>query len=71
MFGFYVMNNVGIGFRSFASGIFLGLGSAVILVVNGLFIGAAARHLTRLSLGKTFWPFVVGRGALELTAITI
>jgi uncharacterized membrane protein SpoIIM required for sporulation len=70
MFGFYVMNNVGIGFRSFASGIFLGLGSALILVFNGLFIGAAAGHLTRLGLGETFWPFVGGLGALELTAIT-
>ena len=71
MFGFYVMNNVGIGFRSFASGVFLGLGSAFILLFNGLFIGAAAGHLTRLGFGGTFWPFVVGHGALELTAIAI
>ena len=71
MFGFYVMNNVGIGFRSFAGGIFLGLGSALILVFNGLFIGAAAGHLTRLGLGETFWSFVVGHGALELTAIAV
>ncbi len=71
MFGFYVMNNVGIGFRSFAAGIFFGLGSALILVFNGLVIGAAAGHLTRLGLGGAFWPFVVGHGALELTAIAI
>lgn len=71
MFGFYVMNNVGIGFRSFASGLFLGLGSAFILVFNGLVIGAAAGHLTRLGFGGTFWPFVVGHGALELTAIAL
>jgi uncharacterized membrane protein SpoIIM required for sporulation len=71
MFGFYVMNNVGIGFRSFGSGVFLGLGSVLILVFNGLFIGAAAGHLTRLGLGETFWPFVVGHGPLELTAIAV
>ena len=71
MFGFYVMNNVGIGFRSFAGGIFFGVGSALILAVNGLIIGATAGHLTRLGFGSTFWPFVVGHGALELTAIAI
>jgi uncharacterized membrane protein SpoIIM required for sporulation len=71
MFGFYVMNNVGIGFRTFAGGLILGLGSLVILLVNGLSIGAVAGHLTRLDYGATFWPFVSGHGPFELTAITI
>jgi uncharacterized membrane protein SpoIIM required for sporulation len=71
MFGFYVMNNVGIGFRTFAGGLILGLGSLVILLVNGLFIGAVAGHLTRLDYGATFWPFVGGHGPYELTAIAI
>ena len=56
MFGFYVMNNVGIGFRSFAGGIFLGLGSALILVFNGLFIGAAAGHLTHSASAEPSGP---------------
>ncbi|MBK1723288.1 stage II sporulation protein M [Thiocystis violacea] len=71
MFGFYIMNNVGIGFRSFASGLLFGVGTAVILVFNGLFIGAAAGHLTRLDYGETFWTFVSGHGPYELTAIAI
>ncbi|EGV19157.1 stage II sporulation protein M [Thiocapsa marina] len=71
MFGFYVMNNVGIGFRTFAGGLVLGLGSLVILLVNGLSIGAVAGHLTRLDYGTTFWPFVSGHGPFELTAIAI
>lgn len=71
MFGFYVMNNVGIGFRTFAGGLILGLGSLVILLVNGLSIGAVAGHLTRLDYGATFWPFVSGHGPYELTAIAI
>jgi uncharacterized membrane protein SpoIIM required for sporulation len=71
MFGFYVMNNVGIGFRTFAGGLILGLGSFVILLVNGLSIGAVAGHLTRLDYGATFWPFVSGHGPYELTAIAI
>lgn len=71
MFGFYVMNNVGIAFRTFAGGLVLGIGSLFILGFNGLVIGAAAGHLTRLGFGETFWPFVSGHGALELTAIAV
>lgn len=71
MFGFYVMNNVGIGFRTFAGGLLLGLGSLVILLFNGLSIGAVAGYLTRLDYGSTFWPFVSGHGPYELTAIAI
>lgn len=71
MFGFYVMNNVGIGFRTFASGLLLGVGSVLILLLNGVSIGAAAGHLTRLDFGGTFWPFVSGHAPFELTAIAI
>ncbi|MFD2111149.1 stage II sporulation protein M [Thiorhodococcus fuscus] len=71
MFGFYILNNVGIGFRNFAGGLMFGLGSAFVLLFNGLHIGAAAGHLTRLDYGGTFWPFVSGHGPYELTAIAI
>lgn len=71
MFGFYVFNNVSIAFRAFAGGVALGIGSAVILLFNGLAIGSVAGHLTRLGYGETFWPFVSGHSALELTAIAI
>jgi len=71
MFGFYILNNIGIGFRSFASGLLLGIGSAVILVFNGLTIGAAAGYLSALGYGATFWPFVSGHAPFELTAIAI
>jgi uncharacterized membrane protein SpoIIM required for sporulation len=71
MFGYYVMNNVGVAFRTFAGGILLGVGSLFFLGFNGLVIGAVGGHLTRLGFGETFWPFVSGHGALELTAIAI
>ena len=71
MFGFYVMNNIGIGFRTFAGGLAFGLGSVFLLLFNGLHIGAAAGHLTRLDYGATFWPFVSGHGPYELTAIAV
>ena len=43
MFGFYIMNNIGIAFRAYAGGLIFGLGSAVILFFNGLSLGALAR----------------------------
>lgn len=69
MFGFYIMNNIGIAFQTFASGLLFGLGSLFFLLYNGLMIGAVAGHLTRIGYGDTFWSFVIGHGAFELTAI--
>ncbi len=69
MFGHYIKNNIGISFRTFASGIVFGLGSIFFLVFNGIVIGAVAGHLTQLGFVDTFYPFVVGHGAFELTAI--
>jgi uncharacterized membrane protein SpoIIM required for sporulation len=69
MFGFYIYNNIGIAFRTFASGILFGLGSIFFLVFNGLHIGSAAGHLTQVGYSDSFYPFVVGHGAFELTAI--
>ncbi|MDX5373342.1 MAG: stage II sporulation protein M [Pseudomonadaceae bacterium] len=69
MFGFYIMNNIGIAFQTFASGLIFGLGSLFFLLYNGLVIGAIAGHLTRIGYSETFWSFVIGHGAFELTAI--
>lgn len=71
MFGFYVANNTGIGFRSFAGGLLFGIGSVVVTLFNGTVIGAFAGHLTGLGHTEIFWPFVVGHAAFELTAICI
>ena len=69
MFGFYIKNNIGVAFRCFAGGLLLGIGSLLMLFFNGLFIGSVAGHLTRLDYVDTFYPFVVGHSAFELTAI--
>lgn len=71
MFGFYIHNNIGIAFRTFASGALLGLGSIFFLAFNGLMLGGVAAHLTRVGFGHTFFPFVIGHGAFELTAIVL
>ena len=71
MFGFYIWNNVRITFQTFASGIFLGLGSVFYLLFNGIHGGAVAGHLTHAGLGPQFWPFVATHSALELTSLVL
>ena len=71
MFGFYVFNNISIGFRTFASGLLAGIGSAIVLAVNGVMIGGVAGYLQAIGHGAPFWRFVAGHGAFELTAIVI
>lgn len=70
MFGFYIRNNVGIGFRTFAGGVFAGVGSLFFLVFNGVFLGAVFGHLHQVGFAEPLVTFVVGHGSLELTAIT-
>lgn len=71
MFGHYVLNNVGIGFRTFASGLLGALGPVLILLFNGVAIGGVAGHLTAIGFGAPLWRFVVGHSAPELLAIVI
>lgn len=71
MFGHYIMNNISIGLRTFASGLLAGVGTVLVLLFNGLTIGAVAGHLQHIGHGAPFWRFVVGHGAFELTAIVI
>lgn len=71
MFGFYIRNNTGIGFQTFAGGLAFGLGTLFFLLYNGLMIGAIAGHLTQIGYIETFWGFVAGHSAFELTAIAL
>ncbi len=71
MFGYYIFNNISVGFRTFASGILLGIGSIFFLFYNGLVIGGVAGYLSSLGFIETFWSFVSGHGSFELTAIVI
>ncbi len=71
MFGHYIMNNISIGLRTFASGLLAGIGPALALAVNGFMIGGVAGHLQLSGHGDPFWRFVVGHSAFELTAIVI
>jgi uncharacterized membrane protein SpoIIM required for sporulation len=71
MFGYYIYNNVSIAFRTFAGGILLGFGSLLILCFNAVFLGAAAAHMVNQGFAHTFFSFVIGHSAFELTAIVM
>jgi uncharacterized membrane protein SpoIIM required for sporulation len=71
MFGFYIMNNIGIAFQCFATGILLGIGSVYFIVMNGAFGGAVAGYVASAGFGSTFFVFVATHSAFELTAIVL
>ena len=71
MFGFYIWNNVRIGFQTFAGGLAAGVGSLWFLASNGVIIGAVAGYLTQIGYARTFWSFVAGHSAPELLAIVV
>jgi uncharacterized membrane protein SpoIIM required for sporulation len=65
------MNNIGVAFQCFASGLMLGIGSLFFLAFNGVLAGAVAGYLTERGLAETFYSFVVTHAAFELTAIVL
>ena len=71
MLGVYIWNNIRIAFQTFAGGLLFGIGTLFFLLFNGLFIGAVAGHLTQAGYAETFWSFVSGHSALELTGIVL
>lgn len=71
MFGYYIFNNIGIGLRTFASGLLAGVGTIFVLIFNGIQIGAVFGHLQQIGYGDPLWRFACGHGAFELTAIVI
>ena len=64
-----ITNNVRVAIACFAGGVFLGVGSLVLLGFNGLVIGATAGHFTNVGLLGYMLEFILGHGLLELFAI--
>ncbi len=71
MFGFYIFNNVRIGFQTFAGGLVFGLGTIFYLLYNGVFIGAITGHIIHSGLARQFFSFTSGHSAFELGAICL
>jgi uncharacterized membrane protein SpoIIM required for sporulation len=71
MFGFYIMNNIGIAFQCYATGILLGIGSVYFIAMNGAFGGAIAGYVASAGFGGTFFSFIATHSAFELTAVVL
>ncbi len=71
MFGFYIWNNISIAFRTFASGLVLGVGTLASLVFNALHLGLIAGHLIQEGSAQPFFTFAIGHSAFELTAMLL
>jgi uncharacterized membrane protein SpoIIM required for sporulation len=64
-------NNLTVTVLAFASGITLGVGTAYLLVVNGMLLGAAAVLCARAGMGYALLCFIAGHGPVELSVIAI
>ena len=72
MFGFYIWNNVSLGFRSCAAGILGGIPALLILAFNGMQIGVVGAWLSMDPATRhTFWSFVITHSSLEVTGFVL
>ena len=71
MAGFYILHNIGIGFRCFAFGLFFGIGGLFETFVNAAVLGTAFGHMATVSQRDNFFHFVTAHGPFELTAIVL
>ncbi len=71
MAGFYVINNVGIALRAAGAGVLFGVGTAWVLVSNGISIGAAFGYCLHIGALGNIVRFTCGHAGWELTAITV
>lgn len=71
MFGFYILNNIGIACRTFAGGALAGVGSLFFLAYNAIAFGAATAYIVKLGYVQTFFQFIITHSAFELTALIL
>lgn len=66
-----IANNVQVTFGAFAGGVLAGVGTVLVLVFNGVFLGAVAALFANHGSALQLWTFVLPHGITELTAICI
>ena len=68
----YIMtNNIQVSIYALALGMTAGLGTALVLIRNGLMVGGLAGVATNADVDVLFWAVILPHGILELTAICI
>ena len=66
-----MVNNLGVAFVAFGGGMLAGAGTALLLVVNGVFLGAAFGLYANQQVLGVILAFVSPHGVFELTAICL
>jgi uncharacterized membrane protein SpoIIM required for sporulation len=64
-------NNMSVALMTFATGMTAGLGTAYLLVFNGLMLGVVGMACAQAGMSLSLWSFVAPHGVLELPAIII
>ncbi|MGI5861329.1 MAG: stage II sporulation protein M [Myxococcales bacterium] len=68
---FLFTHNIQVAFLAFALGLTLGIGTVVVLFVNGLFLGALAQVYEVKGHAIWFWAWILPHGVPEITAICL
>ncbi len=64
-------NNIGVTFTAFALGITAGVGTLLVLVMNGALLGGMFMSLTQYAMAGRLFNFVTAHGVLELSIIAV
>jgi uncharacterized membrane protein SpoIIM required for sporulation len=68
---FIMTNNIKVSAQAFATGIFIGVGTIYILILNGLLLGGLASLYTSGGLASFFWSLILPHGGIELLCVFI
>lgn len=66
-----IVNNVRVGFLGFAAGLLGGVGTLLLLTLNGLHLGAVFGFAAGLGTASTLGKFILAHGPVELSAICV
>lgn len=68
---FLFTHNIQVAFFAFALGLTAGLGTAILMFLNGVMLGSLAWVYTSKAMAGWFWAWILPHGIPEITAIVI
>ncbi len=68
---FIMTNNIRVTIMAVGLGVTAGIGTAIVLISNGMMIGGLAGAATNANVDYLFWSVILPHGVLELSAICI
>lgn len=65
------LNNLRVSFAAFAAGVSAGFGTLLLLLYNGMFLGAVTSACVQHGVGEGIFSFIAAHGPVELSIISI